>query len=60
MRKALIQDGTLKKSGDHYVLQSNKIFSSVSSASSIILGRRSNGWTEWKDSKGKTLDELKR
>lgn len=60
MREALIQDGTLKKFGDHYVLQSNKIFSSVSSASSIVLGRRSNGWTEWKDSKGKTLDELKR
>lgn len=60
MRDVLIQDGTLKKSGDHYVLQSNKIFSSVSSASSIVLGRRSNGWTEWKDSNGKTLDELKR
>ena len=60
LRDALIQDGTLKKSEDHYVLQSNKIFSSVSSASSIILGRRSNGWIEWKDFNGKTLDKLKR
>ena len=59
-RDALIQSGILKKSGDHYILQSNKIFSSVSSASSIILGRRSNGWREWKDSNGKTFDELKR
>ena len=60
MRDALIQDGTLKKFGEHYILQSNKIFSSVSSASSIVLGRRSNGWSEWKDAKGITLGELKR
>ena len=60
LRDTLIQDGTLKKSGDHYILQSNKIFSSVSSASSIVLGRRSNGWSEWKDADGETLDKLKR
>ena len=59
-RDTLIKDGTLKKSGSHYVLQSNKIFSSVSMASSIVLGRRANGWTEWKDANGVTLSKLKR
>lgn len=59
-RDNLINSGVLQKIGEHYVLQTNRVFSSVSSASSVVLGRRSNGWTEWKDEKGKTLDELKR
>jgi hypothetical protein len=25
-----------------------------------VLARSSNGWTEWRDASGKTLDELKR
>ena len=33
---------------------------SVSSAASIVLGRRANGWLEWKNSEGKTLDEVER
>ena len=59
-RDNLIDAKILKKSGNHYVLQTNKMFSSVSSASSIILGRRSNGWIEWKNTDGETLDKLKR
>ncbi|MBE0582509.1 MAG: DUF4357 domain-containing protein [Desulfofustis sp.] len=27
---------------------------------SVVLGRRSNGWIEWKYKDGKTLDEVKR
>ena len=41
------------------MLQENKLFS-VSGAASIVLGRRANGWLEWKNSEGKTLDELER
>ena len=36
------------------------IFNSPSMASSIVLGRNSNGWINWKNKEGKTLDELKR
>ena len=25
-----------------------------------LVGRRANGWAEWKDKQGRTLDELKR
>ena len=59
-REDLISSGLLKEQDGHYVLQENKLFSSVSTASSIVLGRRSNGWLEWKNKDGKTLDEIER
>jgi len=36
------------------------IFSSPSTAAAVVLGRRANGWTEWKYKDGKTLDQVKR
>jgi hypothetical protein len=36
------------------------LFRSPSGASDVVLGRSSNGWIEWRDSAGRTLDELKR
>ena len=59
-RDEMIASGLLKKQGDHYILQENKLFASVSSAAAIVLGRRANGWLEWKNNEGKTLDELER
>ncbi len=41
-----------------YVLQKNYTFTSPSTAASIILGRSSNGWRDWKDELGRSLDEL--
>jgi hypothetical protein len=35
-------------------------FTSPSTAAAVVLGRSANGWTEWKDAEGKTLDEVKR
>lgn len=60
MRDEMISSGLLKKKDDHYILQENKLLSSVSSAAAIVLGRRANGWLEWKNQNGKTLDELER
>lgn len=57
-RDDLIDSGVLKQKDGHYILQEDRIFSSVSAASSIVLGRRSNGWIEWQANNGKTLDEL--
>ena len=59
-REDLIKDASLKESNGHYVLQTNKVFPSVSAASSIVLGRRSNGWAEWKDDNQNALGKLKR
>ncbi len=33
-------------------------FSSPSAAACFVLGTSANGWTEWKDKSGRTLDEL--
>jgi hypothetical protein len=54
-RQRLITDGFLIQIGESYELKDDYIFSSPSSASSIILGRNSNGMTEWKLKDGRTL-----
>lgn len=59
-RNILIEEGVLKVENDVLVFQSDYIFDSVSAAAATILARRANGWIEWKDKNGKTLDALKR
>ena len=59
-RDKLIDDGVLKKEGDIFKFTQDHIFSSPSTAAAVVLGRRANGWTEWKYGDGKTLDEVKR
>jgi len=59
-RDQLIEDGVLRKEGKVYRFTQNHIFSSPSTAASVVLARRANGWTEWKYKDGKTLDEVKR
>ena len=41
-----------------YVLISNLTFSSLSTAAMFCLGRPMNGWNEWKDKDGNTLDSV--
>ena len=60
LRERLIEDDILIQEDDVLVFQTDHIFSSPSAASTIILARSSNGWTDWKNKQGKTLDELKR
>jgi predicted GIY-YIG superfamily endonuclease len=47
------QDGNI-------VLETDYTFNSPSMAASICLGRHTNGWNEWKDKSGQTLDEVYR
>ena len=60
LRKRLIEEEILKKENLVYVFQQDYIFNSPSAAAATILGRSANGWMEWKDKKGVTLDKLKR
>ncbi len=60
LRDKLIQDGIVVKDGNAYLFQSDYLFASPSAASTIVLGRTSNGWVDWKTKDGKTLDEVKR
>lgn len=42
---------------DIYVVKKEYIFSSPSTASSVLLGRSSNGWIDWKDEYGVSLKD---
>lgn len=55
MRQKLIDNNIIKISADCYEFPEDYIFSSPSTAASIILGRNANGLTEWKLTSGKTL-----
>ncbi|MCE7792207.1 GIY-YIG nuclease family protein [Salipaludibacillus sp. CUR1] len=59
-RKELIENNILFEEGNILKFKENHIFNSPSAAAVCVLARRANGWTEWKNKAGKTLDELKR
>lgn len=59
-RDRLIEDGIVIEEDNSYVFTEDTAFPSPSGAAVIVLARRANGWTEWKNADGKTLDEVKR
>ena len=61
MRDELLAAGDIKMQPDGTgALAKTVSFSTPSGAADFVLGGSNNGWTEWKDSDGKTLDELYR
>ena len=58
-REQLLKEYT-SMNGEKLVLESDKTFSSPSTASTFVLGRPSNGWSDWKDKDGQTLDAVYR
>ena len=58
-RKSMLQEYT-NIDGGKLIMASDKAFSSASTAASFCLGRSANGWTEWKDKDGNTLDSVYR
>lgn len=60
LRGSLEGNGILKKQENVLVFTEDFVFSAPSAASSIVFGRPSNGWADWKTKDGKTLDEIKR
>jgi hypothetical protein len=60
LRNKLIDNGTLSLYGKVYIFTEDYVFSSPSTAGGIVSGRPTNGWTTWKNTNGKTLDEMKR
>jgi hypothetical protein len=57
-RDQLIEEGTLKKAKDHYLFTEDYVFSSPSTAATIVMGRNANGLNEWKKRDGITLREF--
>lgn len=60
-RKSLLSDGGIVQKDDgKYYLTKVISFKTPSGASDFVLGGSTNGWIEWRDKDGKTLDELYR
>ena len=60
-RKELLDNGNIVLTDNgKYRLKTTLVFNSPSGASDFVIGGSTNGWTEWKDKDGKTLDELYR
>lgn len=57
-RTELLESGSISKIDGKYFLNVILDFNTPSGASDFILGGSTNGWTEWKNKNGKTLDEL--
>ena len=57
LRQQLIDKEIIKLNGDIMEFPEDYIFSSPSSAATIVLGRNANGLTEWKLSSGMTLKD---
>lgn len=60
MRQTLIDAGILLPEGDSLLFTQDHPFQSPSSAAAVVAGNSMNGWVAWKDSRGRTLDEVKR
>ena len=60
LRQKLEEDGTISDKGDRLIFLKDYEFNSPSQASDVIKGNSSNGWIEWKNKNGVTLDALKR
>ena len=58
LRSTLKSNGILMLEGELLNLSQDYVFSSPSSASSVLLGNSSNGRIEWKDTNGRTLKSI--
>jgi hypothetical protein len=59
-RENLQEEGVLDVENGALVFQQDHAFNSPSGAAGVVLGRSSNGWRDWADDDGRTLDEIER
>lgn len=57
-RQTALANGNIVLADGKHKLTVSMSFSSPSSAGQFVLGGSVNGWTEWKNKDGKTLDEI--
>ena len=58
MRKKLIETKILVEENDNLIFTEDAIFNSPSAASNMVLGRNSNGFTEWVNKDGNTFKDI--
>lgn len=59
-REELLAKGDIAFENGKHILKVTLTFNTPSGASDFVLGGSTNGWVEWKNAEGKTLDELYR
>lgn len=59
-REELLANGGIAWENGKHILKVTLTFNTPSGASDFVLGGSTNGWVEWKNAEGKTLDELYR
>ncbi len=57
LRKQLITDGILSLDDSRLMFTTDHLFSSPSTAASLVSGSQVNGWAVWKDEAGNTLKD---
>lgn len=57
-RKQLLDAGVLTRNGEYLEMSQDYVFSSSSTAASVVMGRNANGRVEWKDEAGRTLRQV--
>jgi len=60
MRNKLLESGVLEKQGEIAVFTKDHIFRTPSGAAGVITGSSVSGWTRWKTTDGRTLDQIER
>ena len=58
MRRKLLETKIMVENRDKLVFAEDAVFSSPSAASNMVLGRNSNGFTEWVTKKGETFKQV--
>jgi|TARA_B110000090_G_C13307243_1_gene418148 hypothetical protein len=58
MRRKLVETEIMIEHKDKLIFAEDTVFNSPSAASNMILGRNSNGFTEWVNAKGQTFKEV--
>lgn len=58
MRRKLVETKIMMENGDKLIFAEDAVFNSPSAASNMVLGRNSNGFTEWVNEKGLTFKEV--
>lgn len=59
-RDELLAQGVLRREANGLLFTRDMAFPSPSAAAAIVIGGSANGWTEWKNAKGATLDQVHR
>lgn len=60
LRAEKLQEKVISDEGDFFEVRQKITFSSLSTAAGFVMGRSANGWTEWKNSDGKSINEIER